>query len=66
MFDQDEEGGVREGLNNYHYLLMLMKIWPGDWKNQLERINLKVDEDNGKAVGMVNGGTRKVQRFSRN
>ena len=29
-------------------------------------MNIKVDEDNGKALGMVNGRYRKVQRFSRN
>ena len=32
-----------------------MKIWPGDWKNQLKRMNKKVDEDNGKALGIDNG-----------
>ena len=46
---------VIEGLSEYPYLLILMKLWPGYWKNHLERINMKVDEDNGKYVVMVNG-----------
>ena len=33
-------------LSEYPYLLMLMKLSPRDWKNQLERMNMKVDEDN--------------------
>ena len=28
-----------------------MNLWHGDCKNQLERINIKVDEVNGKATG---------------
>ena len=43
-----------------------MKIWSGDCKNQLERLNMKLDEDNGKTVGMVNGRDHKVQQFSSN
>ena len=45
---------------------MLMKLWPGDWRNQLERMNMKVDEENGKSEEMVNGRARKAWRFSRN
>ena len=45
----------REGLSEYHYLLILMKIWRGYWKNQLENTDIKVDEEDGKFVGMVNG-----------
>ena len=44
---------------------MLIKIWPGDWNNQSERINMKVDEENDKAVGMVNGHYQNIWRFSR-
>ena len=39
---------------------MLMYIWPGDWNNQLEGMNMRAEEDNGKDVGMVNGRVRKV------
>ena len=50
----------------YHYLLMFIKIWPGDYNNHLERMNMEVDEENGKSAGMVNGRNRKVRRFSSN
>ena len=43
-----------------------MKIWPGDWNNQLEMINMKVYEENGKSPGMLNGRYRKVWHFSSN
>ena len=43
-----------------------MKLWPGYWDNQLERMNMNVDEDYGKYVGMVNGRAWKVQWFSIN
>ena len=45
---------------------MLMKLWPGDQNNQLERMNMKVYEDNVKATGMVNGWYQKVCRFTSN
>ena len=48
IFDKDEEGVVREGCSEL-YLLMLIKLWPGDWISQLKRMNRKVDEENGKA-----------------
>ena len=46
-FGGDEEGVVREGSSEFSYLLMLIKLWPGNWKTQLIRTNQKVDEDNG-------------------
>ena len=45
---------------------MLIKLWPGNRTNQLKRMNQKVDEDNGKALGKGNVRYRKVRRFSRN
>ena len=42
-------------MSGYNYLLMLMKICPRDWENKLERMNMRVDEDNGRVVGMGNG-----------
>ena len=45
---------------------MLMNPWPGDCNNQLEMMTMKVDEDNGKSEGMVNGWDRKVWQFSSN
>ena len=43
-----------------------MKICPRDWENKLERMNMRVDEDNGRVVGMGNGRLMKFQRFSGN
>ena len=40
-----------------------MKLWPRYLKNQSERMNMKVDEDNRKSVVMVNGWDWKVQWF---
>ena len=47
LFDKDEEGVVREGSSEFPYLLMLIKLWPGNWKYKLKRTNKRVDEDNG-------------------
>ena len=47
IFDEDEEGVVREECSGL-YLKMLIKLWPGDWIDQLKRMNRKVDEENGK------------------
>ena len=55
FFDKDAEGVVIEGLMENSYLLMLMNLQPGDWNNQLESMNMKMDEENGKYTGMVNG-----------
>ena len=63
LFDFDEQGVVRERLSEYPYLLMLIKLQPGYCKNQLERINKKVDEENVKAAGMVNIWYQKFRRF---
>ena len=66
VFDKYEEGVVREESSEFPYLLMLIKIWPGDCTSQLNRINRKVDEDNGKALNKCNVRYRKVRHFSSN
>ena len=66
LFDKDKEGVGREGLINHPYLLIPMKICPGNWNNYSKRININVDEDNGKAAGMVNGRYQKFRQFSGN
>ena len=43
IFDEDEEGVVREGCSE-PYLNFLLKLWPKDWIDQLRRINSKVGE----------------------
>ena len=50
IFDEDDEGVVREECSG-PYLKMLIKLWPGgDWIVQLKRMNQKVDEENGKQL----------------
>ena len=46
------------------YLKMLIKLWPGDWIDQLKRMNQKVDEENGEQRVKGNVRYRKVRRFS--
>ena len=43
FFDEDKEGVVREECSG-PYLNFLIKLWPGDWIDQLKRMNKKVDE----------------------
>ena len=45
---------------------MSIKIWPGNWKTQLKRMNQKVDEENGKALEKSNVRYRKVCRVFSN
>ena len=66
VFNEDEEGVVREGSSEFPYLLMLIKLWPGYWMNQLKRMNRKVDKENGKEFNKVNVRYQKVLRFSSN
>ena len=60
LFDKYEKGVSREGLSEYPYLLMSMNLCPGDFKNQLKRRNMNMDEDNGEPLAMVNGWFRKI------
>ena len=46
------------------YLKMLSKLCPGDWVDQLKRMNPKVNEENGKQLVKGNVWYRKVLRFS--
>ena len=43
-----------------------MKLWPGDWWEQIEQMNKKVDEENGRGGAQYNGQFLKLRRFSRN
>ena len=65
IFDEDEEGVVREGSSEFPYLIMIMKIWPGGWISQLKRTNQKVDEYKWKAFSKGNVRYRKVHQLSR-
>ena len=53
IFDEDEEGVVREG-SSETYLLILIKLWPGYYISQLKRMNRKVDEEKGKTLNKGN------------
>ena len=57
---------LRELFNEYPYLLMLINIWLESWENHLEMMNMRVYEENGKAVVMVKGQDRKLWWFSSN
>ena len=45
---------------------MLIKLWPGEWIDQLMRMNQKVGEENRKQLNKVNVRYRKFRRFSSN
>ena len=32
LFDEDDKGLGREGSSEFPYVLMLINLWPGDWK----------------------------------
>ena len=66
LFDKDEEGVVRERSSEFPYLLMLIKICPRNWKTRFNRMNQKVDEENGKVLVKDNVRYQTVRRFSRN
>ena len=66
FFDKGEEEVFREGSSELPYLIMLITILPMNWKTHLNRMNKKVDEDNGKSLGKGNVRYRKICRFSRN
>ena len=37
LFEKEEGGGKREGLDGYPYLKHLIQLWPGDWLRQMEK-----------------------------
>ena len=60
FFGKYEKGVGREGSSDFSYLLMIVKLWPKDWKTPMKMMNLKVDEYNGEAMGIGNVWYRKV------
>ena len=40
-----------------------MKLWPGDWEEKVDRMNKKVDEDNGRGGTQENGRFWKLWNF---
>ena len=63
LFEEEETGETRERLYGYTYLKYIIQLWPGDWVNQMKKMN--------EAVGMKNsltkagGGKRLVRPFIR-
>ena len=53
LFEDEEGGGVRQGLDGYHYLKHLIQLWPWYWVNHTEKMNEAVGENNSfdKSVG---------------
>ena len=66
LFHEERKGCVEYDVKYLPCLLMLMKLWPVDLENQLDRINKKVDDYNGIGGTQDNGIFRKLWRFSRN
>ena len=63
LFYGKEGGGKREGLYGYPYLKHLIKLWPGDWEKQMEKMNEAVCMKN--CVTLNGGGKRQVKKFTR-
>ena len=63
LFEEEGCGGTREGLDGYPYLKHINQLWPGDWLNQMEKINEVVGMNN--RVTMGGGGKRIVRLFRR-
>ena len=38
LFEEEEVGGIREGLEGYYYLKHLIQLWTGDWIKQMKKI----------------------------
>ena len=63
LFDEEEGGGTREGLDGYPYLRHIIQLWPGDWVKQMAKMNEAVGMKN--RVTMGGGGKRIVCTFRR-
>ena len=37
LFEEEEGGGTREGLDGYPYFNHIIQLWPGDWVRQVEK-----------------------------
>ena len=45
------------------YLLMIIRLWPGDLEEQLDWMKKKVEEENGRGGTQENGQFRKLRKF---
>ena len=55
LFDEEREGCVGDDVKDLPYLLMLMRLWPRYWEEQLEHMNKKVYEYNERRGTQENG-----------
>ena len=66
LFHEERGGYVGNDVKYFPYLLILIKLWPRHWEDQINRMNKKVDEDNGRGDPEWNELFQKLRRFSRN
>ena len=57
------EGFFGNNVKELPFWSMIIKLWPGNWEENLKRINKKVDEENGKGGTQENGTFRKLWHF---
>ena len=62
--EEEEGGGVQEGLDGYPYLMHITKLWPEDWVKQTAKTNQVVGEKNRLDTSV--GRKRLVHPFTRN
>ena len=64
LFEEEEGEGVQEGLDGYPYFTHLIQLCPGDWVEQVRKMNEAVGEKNS----FDNSGGKKllVHHFTRN
>ena len=63
LFEDKGGGGKQEGLDGYPYLKHLIKLWPGNWEKQMEKMNEAVCMNN--RVTLNGGGKRQVKKSTR-
>ena len=65
LFEEEEGGGVREGLYGYNYLKHIIQLWKGDWVNQMAKLNEMVGMKNRFLMSGGNKRLRLVSHFKR-
>ena len=63
LFEEEDGGGTREGLDGYPYLKHLIQLWPCDWVKKMKKMNEAVGTKN--SVTMNGGGKRLAHPFKR-
>ena len=63
LFEEEEGGGVREGLYGYPYLNHLIQFCTGDWVNHISKMNKIVGMNN--RIMMSGGKKYLVRHFTR-